>query len=103
MHFIGRQYKHQYMYVGGQGQQNKLSISKMYGLSVGRYRMLVELETPNDALVGEEIKLKVSMHSSEISMMLGAVYNDPLMIEDKLAQKFYKQMYNSMAMQEEER
>ena len=54
----------------------------MYGLSVGRYRMLVELETPNDALVGEEIKIKVSMQSSEISLMLGAVYNDPLMIED---------------------
>lgn len=90
MHFIGKQYKHQYMFVGGMGQQNKVSISKMYGLSVGRYRMLVELETPNDSLVGEELKLKISMQSSEISLMLGAVHQEPLMIEDPKAQLFYK-------------
>jgi hypothetical protein len=35
--------------------------------------------------------------------MLSGVYNDTLLIEDPKAQSFYKQMFNSMAMQREQR
>lgn len=102
-YFIGKQYKHQYMFVGGKGQSNDQSISNTHALSVGRYQMLVELEFPNDDLVDKELKFKVAMQSTESYFMLGCKYPEALSIEDPRAQSFYKQMYNSIAMQKEKR
>lgn len=65
--------------------------------------MLVELEFPNDDLVGRELKFKVAMQSTETYFMLGCTYPDILAIGDPRAQSFYKQMYNSIAMQNEKR
>jgi len=65
--------------------------------------MLVELEFPNDDLVGKDLKFKVAMQSTETYFMLGCKYPEALAIEDPRAQSFYKQMYNSMAMEKEKR
>jgi hypothetical protein len=100
---VGKQYKHQNMYVGGMGQQNQVNISNIHSFSVGSYQIMVELELPTDELVGQEINFMVSMVSSENYTMLSGKYNDALAIEDGRVKEFYKQMYNSMAMQNEER
>lgn len=100
---VGKQYKHQNMYVGGMGQQNLKNISNTHSLSVGSYQVLVELELPDDDLVSKEIKFIVSMVSSENYVMLSGKYHESLAIEDPKVTEFYKQMYNSMALQNEER
>ena len=100
---VGKQYKHQLMYVGGMGQQNKVNISNIHSFSVGSYQILVELELPTDDLVGQEINLVASMTSSENYTMLSGKYNDALAIEDTKVIDFYKHMYSSMAMQNEDR
>ena len=65
--------------------------------------MLVELEFPNDELVGKELKFKVAMQSTETYFTLGCKYPDIIPIEDPRAHSFYKHMYNSIAMQKEKR
>ena len=65
--------------------------------------MLVEIELPNDELVGKEILFKVAVQSSENYFMISSTHGDALPIEDPRAQEFYKEMFNSMAMQNEER
>ena len=64
---------------------------------------MVELEMPTEELVGQEIIFTVSIVSSEIYTMLSGKYDDALAIEDPRVKEFYKQMFNSMAMQNEER
>lgn len=49
------------MYVGGRGQQNVASFSDTHCFEVGNYQMLIELELPDDELVGKALKLKVAM------------------------------------------
>lgn len=73
-YFICQQYKYQHMYTDGNGQQAKSTISHSHALSVGKYILMVEVEIPFEQLVGEEIKLKVAIQSSETYFMLGSRY-----------------------------
>jgi hypothetical protein len=54
-YFIGKKYRHQYMYICGKGQQNVQSFNNTHSLDVGNYMMMVELEVPNDEMNGKEI------------------------------------------------
>ena len=40
---------------------NESKVSESHCLEVGRYQMLVELELPDDELVGKALKIKVAM------------------------------------------
>lgn len=102
-YFIAKQYKHQYMYVGGAGQENSTVISRAHALPVGRYQLLVELEMPDLGLVGKEIKFKVSMQSTETYFMLSSKYADALCIQDPRAQVLYQQIFKCIALQRDER
>ena len=73
---IGRQSKTQFVYMAGKGQQNSTQINDTLYLSEGNYNMIVEIEVPNDDLIGVDLKLKVSLMISETYFMISSKYND---------------------------
>lgn len=62
--------------MAGKGQQNSTQINDTLYLSEGNYNMIVEIEVPNDDLIGVDLKLKVSLMISETYFMISSKYND---------------------------
>lgn len=65
--------------------------------------MMIEIEIPDEALTNTDLKLQVTMESTQFYFMLASKYNEPLAIQDPRVQAFYKQMYSSMAMTREQK
>ena len=65
--------------------------------------MVIELEIPNSDLIGQELKMKVSMRTDGYYFMLSNKYKDCTSVNDPRIQTFYKQLFSSIALQEEDK
>jgi len=52
--------------------------------------MVIELEIPNSDLIGQELKMKVSMRTDGYYFMLSNKYKDCTSVNDPRIQTFYK-------------
>jgi len=89
--------------VHGHGWTNSNFNCYSQDFSVGSYVLIVELEMPNNDLMGVDLKLKVSFQTSETYFMLSNKYNRCLTINDPRIQQIYKQVFSNIALKAEKR
>ena len=63
--------------------------------------MVIELEVADTDLIGKELKMKCSMRTDGMYFLLANKYSDVTSVSDHRVQKFYKQIFSSIALREE--
>ena len=98
---IGKQTNIQYVYYEGCGQKNMNDMTMTHLFKTATYQMVIELEVADTDLIGKELKMKCSMRTDGFYFLLANKYSDVTSVSDHRVQKFYKQIFSSIALQEE--